>query len=301
MIKNLALKGGGVRGIAFVGALRELEAAGMLSNLQRVAGTSAGALVAAMISAGHSVDSIDGLMRHLDFKKFEESWNPLRIATHYGLYSGNYILDFMTEVLEQSPKGLHADCTFTQLKTASGTDLYVFATDLNTFSVAEFSDDQTPDVKVAEAVRASMSIPMFFKAWQFPDGKPNEHLYVDGGVIFNYPITFFDSDRFGIGNSDINMETLGLFLQSKPAVETSARELGFDHFIHYTRHLFETILNTQNLDFSEDGGQQKRSILIDDLGILSTDFHLSEDDMNNLVASGEASAKAYISHLLLKV
>jgi len=233
-------------------------------------------------------------MRHLDFKKFEDSWDPLRIMTHYGLYNGNYILDFMNEVLEQSPKGLSADCTFAQLNKASGIDLYVFATDLNTFSVAEFSADQTPDVKVAEAVRASMSIPMFFKAWQFPDGNPNEHLYVDGGVIFNYPITFFDSDRFGAGNTGINMETLGLFLQSKPEVETAARELGFDHFIHYTRHLFETILNTQNLDFGQDGGEQKRSILIDDLGILSTDFHLSTDDMNNLVASGATCTKNFI-------
>ncbi len=296
MIRNLAIKGGGVRGTAFVGALKELDKAGIFTGIERVAGTSAGAMLAAMIGAGYQVEQIDRLMQSMDFKKFEEEFNPLRVVTHYGLYSGDYILDFTKSFLENSPHGLVADTTFAELKAAGGKDLYVFAADLNKFSVAEFSADSTPNVKVAEAVRASMSIPFFFKAWQFPDKKPNDHIYVDGGTIFNYPLSFFDDTRFS--TTEINDESLGLFLQSKTPVEA---QLGFDHIVHYSRHLFEVMLNSQDIDFEEDHGLVSRSVLIDDLGILSTDFHLSPDDMKALSESGAAAARDWLKKTAVTV
>ena len=297
MIRNLAVKGVGVRGIAFVGALHELDKAGILAGIQRVAGTSAGSMVAAMISAGFSVDDIEKLMHSLNFKKFEDGFNPIRLGTHYGLYAGDYILDFVHTFLHQSPKGLTPDSTFKDLKDRGCRDLYVFASDLNTFSATEFSHEKTPGVKVAEAIRASMSIPIFFKAWQFGDGQPTSHLYVDGGVIFNYPLTFFDDQRFNTGKEFSNPESLGLYLISKQ-VETE-RELGFDEPMHYARHLFETMLNSQDVDFEEDHSQMVRSIMIDDLGILSTDFHLTAEDMQNLVESGRKGAQLYLETKLV--
>lgn len=289
MIRNLAIKGGGVRGIAFVGALKELNAANIFPGIERVSGTSAGAMLATMISAGYDVEEIDRLMQSIDFKKFEESFNPLAVVTHYGLHSGDYILDFTKQFIKSSPRGLHEDSSFADLKNAGCKDLYVFATDLNALSVAEFSFDKTPNVKVAEAVRASMSIPIFFKAWQFPDKNPNDHIYVDGGTVFNYPLSFFDDNRFT--PAEVNEESIGLFLQSKTRTEA---QFGFDHLVHYTRHLFEVLLNSQDVDFDEDHVLYSRSIVIDDLGILSTDFHLSPDDMNNLTASGSKAALTFL-------
>jgi len=295
MITNLAFKGGGVRGIAFVGALRELELVGQLNEVKRVAGTSAGALVAAMYALGYSIDQIEKLMQGLDFKQFEDGFNPLRVASHYGLYEGNYILDFAHSLLENCGKGLNAHSTFAEMRAAGCKDLYVFATNLNTHSVVELSADSTPGAIVAEAVRASMSIPIFFKAWQFSNSIPDDHIYVDGGMVFNYPLSFFDNDRFVSNNADdINLETVGLYVHSKtPAPEKN--ELSFHTLMHYTRHLFETLLDVQDQDIGEDGDQVKRSIMIDDLGIKSTDFHLTGDDMNNLVASGALGAKSFLS------
>jgi len=45
MIKNLALKGGGVKGVAYVGAIKELDKANLYNGIERVSGTSAGALM----------------------------------------------------------------------------------------------------------------------------------------------------------------------------------------------------------------------------------------------------------------
>lgn len=294
MIKNLAFKGGGVRGIAFVGALRELEKAAMLQNIQRVAGTSAGALVAAMYALGYSIDAIEELMHGLEFKKFEDGFSALRVITHYGLYEGNYILDFAKKLLSDSGKGLNDTSTFADMRAAGCTDLYVFATNLNTHSVVELSADKTPGAFVAEAIRASMSIPLFFKAWKFSNSIPDDHIYVDGGMVFNYPLTFFDNPRFVTNTDETNQETLGLFLHTKN-VSTIADELSFDTVMHYTRHLFETLLDVQDQGFIQDGGQQHRSVMIDDLGIASTNFHLTADDMHNLVASGGNGAMDYLS------
>ena len=294
MIQNLAFKGGGVRGIAFVGALRELKQAGELENITRVAGTSAGALVATMYALGYSIDDIEKLMQGLDFKRFEDGFNPLRVITHYGLYEGNYILDFAHKLLEGAGKGLSKTATFADIKAAGCTDLFVFATNLNTHSVVELSADKTPGAFVAEAVRASMSIPVFFKAWQFSNSIPDNHIYVDGGMVFNYPLSFFDNDRF-LSDSALNLnhETVGLFLTSAPWKEIH-KELAFDTLMHYTRHLFETLLDVQDQDIHQDGDQLKRSIMIDDLGIAATNFHLSINDMNNLVESGAAGARNFL-------
>jgi NTE family protein len=248
-------------------------------------------MVAAMLCAGHSVDKIEQLMYGLDFQKFEDNCNPLRIATHYGLYSGDYILDFARQILLQSPLGLNADTSFIELRNAGCKDLFIFAANLNDFSLTEFSADKTPYANVAEAIRASMSIPLFFKAWKFSDSYPSDHLYVDGGVIFNYPLTFFDNTRFCTGSECLNTESLGLYLYSSQVA--CKRELGFNQIMHYTRHLFETMLNSQDVDFEADGAQMRRSVMIDDLGIMSTNFHLTKEDMSNLIASGRKGAQLY--------
>jgi NTE family protein len=284
ILKNLAIKGGGVRGIAYVGALQVLEEKRLLEGIERVAGTSAGALVAGMLCAGYNSEQIHGWMRKLDFKKFKAGWNPFRILRSYGLYSGDYILHFIHSFLKDSPKKIQADTTFEKMADAGCKKLYTFACDLNLHAVSEFSVDKTPQVVVAEAIRASMSIPLFFKAWQFTDGIPNDHLYVDGGIAFNYPLLFFDDKRFTSNTDLICEEAFGLFLydvngKRKNNIAKNTPE-------RYFKVLFETLMETQNIDFSFDSAEIRRTIIIDGLGVPATDFNLSEDIMDNLIASG---------------
>ncbi len=77
MIKNLAIKGGGVKGAAYVGAIRELDKANLLAPIQRVSGTSAGAMMACMICAGYNVDELEKLMLGIQFSKFKKRLEPL--------------------------------------------------------------------------------------------------------------------------------------------------------------------------------------------------------------------------------
>ena len=48
--RNLVFEGGGVKGVAYVGALNELHKRGILDSIERVGGTSAGAINAVLLS-----------------------------------------------------------------------------------------------------------------------------------------------------------------------------------------------------------------------------------------------------------
>jgi len=136
------------------------------------------------------------------------------MGTHYGLYKGDAFLSWIKKRISFSKLGLNENSTFADLKENGGKDLYVFASDLYTKDIVEFSYRKTPDVIIAEAVRASMSIPMFFQAWRFSNNNPNDHLYVDGGVAYNYPLSTFDSNEFTNDPSNINKQTLGFHLDN---------------------------------------------------------------------------------------
>ena len=309
-IKNLAIKGGGVKGVAYVGAIQELDKAGLFNKIERVSGTSAGALLAFMICAGYNVGKIkDLMMNDIDFKKFKTGWNPIRILTGYGLYSGKYILDFVHKLLKDSPlnknnpPALHltANSTFRDMKDAGCKHLYVFACNTSMHDVTEFSADNTPDVMVAEAIRASMSIPYFFKAWQFSDKllgdnkmeKMNikDHIFIDGGVVYNYPLSFFDDERFR-PDGLLNDESIGLYLYTPG--RTNKVRLQFSQLFFFTKHLFESLLETQDYVILHDKEQLQRSIMIDDLQIPATDFNITRDQLNGLIESGRQAAKKYI-------
>ena len=258
-----------------------------MQQLQRVAGTSAGAITATLVSLKYTAAEILQIVNATDFSTFEDSWDPLRVATKYGLYEGDAFLSWLQQRITN--KGLASTATFQDFQNAGCLDLNVFATDLNTQGLKHFSVGTTPNVVVAEAVRASMSIPLFFKAWTFTNNNPDNHIYIDGGVIYNYPITIFDQDK-----DTPNPETLGLFLTNlgTPAPPST---LGYDHLIEYVGALADTMLNAQVIDFQNDPDQEERSIIIDNLGISATNFKLMNDQKTALYASGQKYATAFLA------
>ena len=278
-IENLVFKGGGVLGIAYAGALQVLENHNILDGIKGVAGTSAGSIVAALVSLKYSAPKIKEIVAATNFKKFEDGFNPLRIVTKYGLYEGDYFLNWLKGIIKE--KTGNENITFAELVADGYRDLHVFSTDLNTKNVREFSNAHTPNVVVAEAVRASMSIPFFFEAWKFTNNNPDDHLYVDGGTVYNYPITAFKPIE----------NTLGFFLHSK---DEKVTDLGYDSIVHYVKDLFETLMNAQNIDFDKDSIENKVTVKIDDLGISVIDFDITDEQEQALYNSGFQSTEAYL-------
>lgn len=277
IIENLVFKGGGVLGIAYAGAIEALEKEGILSQVKRTAGTSAGAVAAVLISLGYSSNEIVKVLGNTNFKKFQDDLNPLKLTKKYGLYRGEKLLKWVQDIMHQ--KTGNKDLTFAELENQGYKTLKVFASDLNTTSLTEFSCDKTPNVKIAESIRASMSIPLFFDAWKFPDEQPNNHIYVDGGVLYNYPITAF-------GDLD---KTLGFFID----INELDDGLDFNDVSSYLKHLFRTVLNAQDVDFYKTLESDKTTVIIKNKGIAITNFNLTKEQKDILYLEGKNATLNY--------
>lgn len=293
--KSLVFKGGGVKGIAYVGALKALEEANIMTQVSRFAGTSAGAITAALAACRISSDALKsflGTTNYNDFKDEGGVFNFLNdLANHFGPYEGDYFLDNWFKVFLKNQE-IDPDITFQGVNDKFGTTLKVFSTDLNLQQIQVFSVKTTPDVKIAEAVRASMSIPMFFKAWQFPDGNPNDHIYVDGGVMYNYPIDTFDS-------VDLPDTTLGFFLTDLNPNADKANDLtfGISHLELYIKSVFESLMNSQDVMVNENKFEESRTIKIDDLGIAATDFGITPAQAQQLYDSGLKATQDFLNKI----
>ncbi len=283
--ENLVFEGGGVRGVAYAGALKVLEEQNILPGVRRVAGSSAGAFVALLLSLGFSSDELRDALHSLRFKSLEDKPNPIRVATHYGLYKGEVLYNWIAE--QVTKKGLPEDLTFASLDDLGGRKLHVFATDLNVRNTREFSATTTPDASIVGAVRASMSIPLMYSAWQFPNGVPDKHYYVDGGTVYNYPINTFD-DAMGA-----NECTLGFCFEKRNGhADATVHELS--NLFDFTKGLFAALLSVQTIDFEQNPDQLRRSVRIDDLGFRATDLELSDEACERLYQSGYGATTRYL-------
>ncbi len=320
--RNLVFEGGGVKGIAYVGVIDALGKAGVIANIERVGGTSAGAINALLFAAGFNLSETRKALWKLNFNDFkDDSWLILkdlkRLREEYGWHKGNFFRNWIGEQLES--QGHSAHVTFQTLQAATGKALYVYATNLSTHFGEVYSPEHTPRMRVVDAVRRSMSIPLFFRAITDDRGD----VFVDGGVLNNYPVKLFDRLKY-LQSTDLirtpkyykdenrklklrkgndrcyiyNKETLGFRLDS-------AKEIGvfrdgdsppghdIDNLLDYTTQLIQTMLDAQdNQHLHSDDWH--RTIYVDSLGVDTTEFDLDEDTKKALVRSGRKSTRAYL-------
>jgi NTE family protein len=310
---DLVLEGGGVKGVGLVGALAILAERGY--TFQNVAGTSAGAITASLIAAGYSPPELLEILLDLDFTKFEdETWekkipvlgDPLSVFLEEGLYKGEAFLQWITGLLEQ--KGIR---TFADLIAPDSADepdsrfrLMVIASDITGHRLLRLPQDAErlgadPDeLSVAEAVRMSMSIPIFFEPWHWVSKAKGEdfgqdHLIVDGGLLSNFPVWIFDS------NGEPRWPTFGLMLVESAQRTPVAARLGEPRsdtdIVTYAKDLVKTVLEAHDRLYLEND-TFVRTITIDTLGVATTDFNLSRDRKVALYESGRAAAVDFLDH-----
>lgn len=227
-VTNLVLEGAGIRGIAYAGGIRYLEEKKMIAQVDKVAGTSAGAIAALAISLGYTSKEIEDLIFNTKLQKFNDGrlffiGGITRLNRHYGWYRGNAFLKWLEKLIHD--KTGNADITFAELHERKFKDLYITGTSLNEQRLLIFSYQSYPRMKVKDAVRISMSIPLYFKAviidslgQVITKKEISEHydLMVDGGFTGNFPITVFDSVTYieGVSKRIPNQATVGLRIDS---------------------------------------------------------------------------------------
>jgi len=332
--RNLVFKGGGVRGIAYLGALQFLYEKGLMRSIERVAGTSAGAITATVLSMNFSsFDEIHRISDSLEYRKVPSEGtkteehvrflkaSPLAIRNQFrsvfknvqcsmrfiqdrGWYSSDYFYTWLKNVIAEQftvAKDSYTFADFRNPKIHAGgrdfLDLYITGTDISNRMSRVFSYETTPDMEVALAARISMSIPFYFESieYQYP-GTSEPQSYADGGIMWNYPINLFDDPRYGkkIVNG-VNTETLGMFIFTSPS-ETRYKKV--DGLVDYLSALFESLLLVQEHLIAMNEKNKGRTIFIDDKGVPSTYFDVDTGDetYRKLYNSGYESARAFFEN-----
>jgi len=216
---RLVFCGGGTKCLAFVHTLIELEKVGRLRNVNEYWGTSAGALLASLLAISKSATMLNELTRTIQYTQFRDMdiTNLLSIHTTWGLDDGKSL----TKEIERIFETIEPDGKNKTMKDVSG--LHIVITDLTLRETVVCSAKNYPNIRVVDAIRASMSLPFFFRPYINPE---NSHVWVDGAVRANFPWMLLPND-------EARKESLG-FTFDKTAVgsPTSLMEYIFS-MIHF--------------------------------------------------------------------
>ena len=188
---GLVLSGGGAKGFAHIGVLKELEKSGV--QIDYIAGTSMGAIIGGLYAAGYSADHIDTVIRETDFSELLQDVYPRRslplfekehgekhavvlpvnnwkIGLPQGVSRGKNVLSLLNYLLAP----IDSLSNFSELPIP----FFCMATDLETGLAVKLSEGSLPI-----ALRASGSFPTLLDPVEV-QGK----LLIDGGVANNFPI-----------------------------------------------------------------------------------------------------------------
>jgi NTE family protein len=281
---------------------------------QNVAGTSAGAITAALLAAGYTADELREVIVSLDYRQFQDrAWEDkvpliersLSLLLDLGLFEGDRFLAWMKEMLEA--KGVR---TFADLVHPEYADdpryrsrLQVIASDVTTHELLVLPRDATklgivPDeLDVALAVRMSMSIPIFFEPVRIEDADGRMHVIVDGGMLSNFPVWLFDCPD----DEAPEWPTFGLLLvEPKPSVPVGQRlpaprmaGSGPGAVIDYVKALAQTMMEAHDRLYVEQANFA-RTIPIPTLGVGTTEFELPRNRALELYDSGRAAAEKFL-------
>lgn len=214
---DLVLDGGGVRAIAFAGALEAAEEMGV-ERWVDIVGSSAGALVAVLLAAGYRPPDISRLLldtNHVDVFRWRAGGLMTRLGRSWsnsGTVSPKRLRAWLEQLLERSPLGTPKP-TFGELAARQGSRgasttsrhrLRIIVSDLTAArmivlpdDVEDYEDDQCnslvgDDFPVVDAVLMSMCVPIWFKPVELRRNGAI-HYMVDGGLLSNFPVWLFDA------------------------------------------------------------------------------------------------------------
>jgi NTE family protein len=305
---NAVFEGGGVRGIGHVGALSVAERQGYIFD--HVAGTSAGAIIAALKAAGYSANEMHDIMREVDYNRFADqpNFDPLHVSEVFnflargGIHKGTYIEDFMREKLQAKGKERFGDLIIKGQENNPNLclryGLTVIASDISTGRMLRLPEDVSDssigkdpnDIDIARSVHMSASIPFFYVPVDLQLTNGNVSRIVDGGLLSNFPLFLFDEKETGC-------PTFGFRLvDSLPpgAVAQSEFFRPTNNPIQIMQALFSTLLKAHDKLYMDDH-TYVRTIAIPVDGISSIQFNLTKEQADKLYQNGEEAAKQFFA------
>lgn len=298
---NAVFEGGGVKGISLAGAVRAAEMNGV--RFHRVAGTSSGSIVAALLATGYNATEMKEIIETTPFRSFMQRapiFNmqivgpALRLLLKKGLYAGNALEQWVSGLL--AAKGVR---TFGDLPPGK---VRIIASDITNGKLLVLPDDiaeygiDPARFPVARAIRMSTSIPYFFdpvvlrqplrarKASEESKQGIKFSYVVDGGLLSNFPLWLFESEA-----SEANpIPVIGFQMVGKAEAKRHRITGPFTMF----QAMFETMLGAHDERYIEE---QKwvRTIRIPTMGVGTTQFDLKPEQSASLYEAGLTAGQKF--------
>ena len=305
---DLVLEGGGVKGIALVGAISVLEERGYA--FRRVGGTSAGAIVGALVAAGMPAADLTEVMGTVDYRRFRDGdlldhlgavGQAMSVLIDEGIYRGEYLRHWLGDLLRDLGVRTFADLVVDDRGGSFPRDqayrLVVMASDVSQGRLRRLPWDYRErygldpfTVPVADAVRASMSIPFFYEPVKLKDHLSNETCWlVDGGMLSNFPVDVFDRTD----GAPPRWPTFGIKLSSRAGALQGVPN-HVDGAVSLARAMVATMTSFHDQLHLDDPAVVARTIFIDTLNVRATDFDIDRATEQLLFDSGRRAATKFL-------
>lgn len=300
---DLVLGGGGVRGVAHVGALAVLVDEGY--EVQRVAGASSGALAGAMIAAGATPDEMRQALIDLDWRAITAAdlvgrltGAPLignlvdRLATGRTIDPLRWITDHLEERGVRTWADLRVEDPPEWMPEAQRYRLVVRALDIVNHRIVRLPWDYRdygidPDeASVAEAVRASMAVPVVFDPVVLGDPEDGGGLLIDGGLGTGFPVSALDRTDGQLPRHP----TFGLRL-----VERRAEQEWPTSELDTIRAVFRTMIETGNQMRPTNPCDADRTVTLSTAHIRTLDVGITPEQEDDLFEIGADAMRTFLT------
>jgi NTE family protein len=292
---DMVFSGGGAKGVAQLGALWAFNCLGI--RIKRLAGTSAGAINASLISAGYSIKELCHDLFDLNFMDFRDGfWDKhlpkfariAAVSTSFGMYEGKNFQKWLEKKLVDKNANtfgrlpMEESGMLAALDPRDGPRLSIMASDIThscevlmprDLVLDRYGNLRAPSFPVSAAVRMSISVPFFFTPY-----KLHKSLIVDGAFASNLPLETFDRPDPG----DVRWPTFGMSLVSNlsPAQDTG-------DLFHFGLAVFDTMRYGQSrMSFIEYPTRLCRLVEIPTGDVRTLDFGITREQKEDLFLNG---------------
>ena len=280
--------GGGVKGYALIGAYQQLEKKGIIFS--RLAGTSAGSIIASLSIAGYIGSEMEDLFLDLKPNDFLDERIPANIPFmkwlllywKLGLYKGDALEKWIEDKL--MAKGIR---TFSDIPAMS---LRIIASDITNSRIVILPDDLSKyhiderHFPISKAVRMSCGIPYIFEPVNITKKKSPTYI-VDGGVLSNFPMWLFDQE---------NVKKLRPVLGIKLSGDN---EMVLKRNVNNPIALFTALFDTMRVAHDNryvSRKHEKNIIFVPTKDMSGFDFDVSLERKQELIQLGSTSAERFL-------
>ena len=270
MIKELCISGGGVKGLAFLGALYELEIQDKLIHLEKLSGTSIGAFIAIAYLIVYRYDLKD--LINIIFEYDLSTLKDIHVGNFFkrkSIMIGKKLELFFTDIIA---KKIDPNTTLEKLYNISKIELYVPVCCVETNSLEIFSHITHPSLTIVHLIRMATAIPFLLQPVEYQD-----KLYIDAAVVENTLV--------------LSEESFIICAESS-ILETTTGTSNNKSFFNYVLNVIKIVYASNKKQKNDDNSKQKIKVKVENVNV--TSFNITKDQKFKLLHYGRQCVQKFI-------